>query len=64
MTGICVHCGKDLPGRKIKYCSERCSYWFNAIENDKPKKSSISRRIRMARAEKSQRKGKVGCRYN
>lgn len=25
-TGVCEHCGGDLTGRRLKFCSDRCGY--------------------------------------
>ena len=61
---ICVHCGKELPKKKRKYCNDHCRYWYLAIKNEKHKPYSIAQRLRMARAERKQRMGKLGVRYN
>lgn len=63
----CVHCGKELTGRKLKYCNSHCSFWYKAIKKDNDREyfpSSKSQSLRMVRAGRSQMKGRVGCRYN
>lgn len=60
----CVHCGKVLEGRKRKYCSTKCEYWYNAIRKDDVSKLSTAQCLRMVRAGRNQRAGRVGCRYN
>lgn len=62
---ICVYCGKKLTGRKLKYCNDHCKYRFLSIKNDnQPGKLSKAQCLRMTRAGRNQRAGKVGCRYN
>lgn len=60
----CVHCKGPLPKGKIKYCSDRCAYWFKQIQNDKPAKFSKAQHLRMSRAGVAQRKGRLGVRFN
>lgn len=60
----CVYCDSELTGRKLKYCNDLCKFRFQSIQNDKVRPLSISQHLRMARAGKAQRKGKIGCRYN
>ena len=64
MKKTCVHCGKELTGRKLKYCGERCQYMFLSIKNESFSGYSKSQNLRMTRAGRSQRAGGVGCRYN
>jgi hypothetical protein len=60
----CLRCGKELPPRKRKYCNSHCQYWYLAKKNETFKKYSVSQHLRMARAEKKQRQGRLGVRYN
>jgi len=64
MSKKCLYCGKDLSGRKQKYCDDLCQYRYLSIKNDKHKKRSISQDLRMLRAGRKQRSGKIGVRYN
>ena len=43
----CVHCGKELFGRKLKYCDDTCKYRYLSIKNDKPVKFSVVQHLRM-----------------
>jgi len=65
MTKTCIRCGKELDGRKLKYCGSFCKLRYK-WENEEPKvkKLSCAQHKRMCRAAKNQRLGKVGCRYN
>lgn len=60
----CLYCGETLSGRQKKYCSELHRYRYLSIVNDKPRKFSRSQHLRIARAGKAQRKGRVGVRFN
>ena len=60
----CIHCGKELKGRKLKYCNDFCKYWYHAIKRDSSGSLSKAQVLRMTRAGRSQRAGRVGCRYN
>jgi len=60
----CLYCGEELTGRKQKYCDDLHKYRYLSIQNDVPKPLSKSQSLRMTRAGRSQRAGKVGCRYN
>ena len=60
----CAYCGKELFGRKKKYCNELCRYRYLSIKNHTDKKLQLAQHLRIARAEKSQRLGKIGVRFN
>jgi len=60
----CIYCGKELKGRRIKYCDDLCNFRYLSIKNDVPSKRRIAQSLRMSRAGRSQRAGRVGCRYN
>lgn len=60
----CIYCNKELTGRKLKYCDELCKYRHLSIQNNKPTKFKISQHLRMMKAGRNQRKGKIGVRYN
>jgi hypothetical protein len=60
----CIYCGKNLTGKKQKYCNSLCSYRYKSIINTKYKKLSKSQCLRMSRAGEKQRKGKLGVRFN
>lgn len=64
MNRNCIWCDKVLPDRKRKYCSDLCKYRYNSYINDSPSKFSLSQHLRMMRAGKNQRKGKIGARFN
>lgn len=61
---LCVRCSKELEGKRRKYCSDHCAYWFKQANNDKPKKFSVSQHMKMQRAGRAQFSGKIGCRFN
>ena len=65
----CVHCDKELTGRKTKYCDDKCKFWFNAIKNDSGggwgSKNSQMRLDKKARNfAKRMKTGKTTVRYN
>lgn len=61
----CLYCGKALDGRKRKYCNGLHKYRYLSIKNDtQVGKLSVAQCLRMTRAGRSQRAGRVGCRYN
>jgi len=60
----CVHCGKELTGRKLKYCNDRCKFWYLSIKNETYSPYSKAQGLRMMRAERKQRTGRLGARYN
>jgi len=60
----CVYCKKELPAKKRKYCSELCRYRWISIKNETPGKFKIAQFLRISRAGKRQRLGKIGVRFN
>lgn len=64
LSKSCIYCGKEITGRRKKYCSDICSFRYKSIKNDGVKKFSVSQHLRMQRAGRSQRLGRVGCRFN
>lgn len=60
----CIHCEKELTGRKLKYCNDHCRYWYLVIKNDRPTKFKLAQHLRMQRVSKRQADGRVGVRFN
>lgn len=61
----CLCCGKELTGRRRKYCNDLHRYRYKSwIEDNQPGRLSKAQCLRMTRAGRSQRAGKIGCRYN
>ena len=60
----CVYCGNILKGRKLKYCNDTCSYRYISMNKETVRPYSKSQSLRMVRAGRAQRSGRVGCRYN
>lgn len=62
----CVWCGNRLKGRKLKYCNELCKYRFLSLKNDIGPGGRLSKAqgIRMVKAGRAQRAGKIGARFN
>ena len=56
-----VGCDNELTGRRKKYCSDRCRFWQNSINNEKHKPFSVSQHLRM---NKPGRAKKLDVRYN
>lgn len=61
---VCVWCGKKLEGRKRKYCGDLCKYRHISAEKDHVVKFSVAQHLRMLRAGRRHRLGKVGIRLN
>jgi hypothetical protein len=62
---VCVYCDKELTGRQKKYCNKLCRYRYLSIKKDSGTGSlSKAQSLRMVRAGRQQRAGKIGCRYN
>lgn len=59
---ICLRCGEQLIGRKLKFCSESCKYWYKQINKPLVNKRSKAQQLRMDRASRKQRK--MDVRYN
>jgi hypothetical protein len=61
----CVYCESELEGKRRKFCNDHCQYRYNSIKNDKGSgRFRHAQFIRMVRAGRAQRQGRVGCRYN
>jgi hypothetical protein len=62
----CIYCGKELTGKQLKYCDNNglCKYRYNSVKNEKITSCSHAQQLRMCKAGKKQRQGKIGCRYN
>ena len=60
----CLYCGLLLDNNRKKYCNELHKYRYISIKNDVPLKTKKAQNIRIERAGRKQRSGKVGCRYN
>lgn len=60
----CLYCGKELPKGRRKYCSDNHRYRYHSMQNDRPAKFSVAQHLRMARAGRKQRAGKIGVRFN
>ena len=60
----CLYCEEELTARKRKFCSDLHRYRYKCIKNNNPQKVSVSQCLRMARAARSQRLGRVGARFN
>ena len=59
----CLYCGKIIEKRR-KYCNKTCLYRYNSIKNEKIAKFSVSQFLRMVKAGRKQRSGKLGVRFN
>lgn len=64
---ICLRCGKELTGRKLKYCDDSCKYWYHACKKETKGWGSKNSQMRLdksaRRFAKNSRKGNT-VRYN
>ena len=61
---VCCYCGIKLIDKQRKYCSDLHRFRYLSIVKDKPKRFSKSQHLRIARAGKAQRQGKISVRFN
>jgi len=63
-----LRCGKQLPKRKKKFCSDNCKFWYHQAKKQESgedyKPYSKAQNLRMLRAGRAQRAGRIGVRYN
>lgn len=66
----CVHCGKELTGKRRKYCNDSCAYWFKSKQRDETAYSgwgSANSQIRLNKAcsrfASRMRSGRTSVRY-
>ena len=55
---LCVECGKELTGKKRKYCNDHCRWRYINLTTAGPGKArrSPAQQIRMDRAARGERK--------
>ena len=66
----CVECGKELTGKKRKYCNDHCAYWFKTKQRSETNFTgwgSTNSQLRLnkasARFANRMRSGKTSVRY-
>jgi hypothetical protein len=62
---LCFYCNEKLPPGKKRYCNDLHKYrYLSMIKDTGAGRLSKSQCLRMLRAGRAQRAGRVGCRYN